>query len=82
MELKCNNMELIKWWKNKWAVFAVATAILTVVIGFLFAYFISWGWILSLIIALGGGATILLFINKIIDGSNKNTVDESNGASD
>ena len=75
-------MELVKWWKNKWAVLAVTTAILTVVIGFLFTYFISWGWILSLIIALGGGTTTLVFINKIIDDSNKNTVDKSNVTSD
>lgn len=60
-------MELVKWWKNKWALLIVVTGVLTVIIGFLFAYFISWGWILSLIIALGGGVTMRVFINKMID---------------
>ena len=46
---------IVKWWKNKWAVLLMVVGILTVVIGFLFAYFISWGWILSLAIAIVGG---------------------------
>jgi hypothetical protein len=47
--------EVVKWWKNKWAVLLMVVGILTVGIGFLFAYFISWGWILSLAIAIVGG---------------------------
>ena len=46
---------IIKWWKNKWAVLLMVVGILSVVIGFLFAYFISWGWILSLVVAAIGG---------------------------
>ena len=46
---------IIKWWKNKWAVLLMVVGILSVVIGFLFAYFISWGWILSLVVAVIGG---------------------------
>ena len=59
--------EIIKWWKNKYAVIIVCIGVLTVVIGFLFAYFISWGTILSLISAIIGGASIRYFINKLID---------------
>lgn len=59
--------EIIKWWKNKYAVIIVCIGILAVVIGFLFAYFISWGWILSLISAIIGGASIRYFTNKMID---------------
>ena len=47
--------EIVKWWKNKWAVLLMVVGILSVVIGFLFAYFISWGWILSLVVAAIGG---------------------------
>ena len=46
---------IVKWWKNKWAVLLMVVGILSVVIGFLFAYFISWGWILSLVVAVIGG---------------------------
>lgn len=46
---------IVKWWKNKWAVLLMVVGILSVVIGFLFAYFISWGWILSLVVAAIGG---------------------------
>lgn len=59
--------EIIKWWKNKWAVLIICTGVLSVVIAFLFAYFISWGWILSIITAIGGGITMRIFINKLID---------------
>ena len=59
-------MEVVKWWKNKWAVLIMVIGILTVVVGFLFAYFISWGWILSLVIAVAGGISMRLCINKMI----------------
>lgn len=59
--------EIIKWWKNKYAVIIVCIGVLAVVIGFLFAYFISWGWILSFISAIIGGVSIRYFINKLID---------------
>lgn len=60
-------METVKWWKNKWAVLIMIVGVLTVGIGFVFAYFISWGWILSLVTAVGGGVTMRVFINKLID---------------
>ena len=59
--------EIIKWWKNKWAIMLVLTLVLTVVIGFILAYFISWGWILSLIIAVGGGIAGSYIIMKMLN---------------
>ena len=59
-------MEVVKWWKNKWAVLTMVIGILTVVVGFMFAYFISWGWVLSLVIAVAGGFSMRLCINKMI----------------
>ena len=46
---------IVKWWKNKWAVLLMVVGILTVGIGFVFAYFISWGWILTLVVTAIGG---------------------------
>ena len=60
-------METVKWWKNKWAVLILIVGVLTVGIGFVFAFFISWGWILSLVTEVGGGVTMRVFINKLID---------------
>lgn len=46
---------IVKWWKNKWAVLLMVVGFLTVGIGFVFAYFISWGWILTLVVTAIGG---------------------------
>ena len=46
---------IVKWWKNKWAVLLMVVGILTVGIGFVFAYLISWGWILTIVVAAIGG---------------------------
>lgn len=66
--------EVVKWWKNKWVVLLMLVGILTVVIGFLFAYFISWGWILTLVVAVVGGVGMMNISFKIIgiyNGKNK-----------
>jgi hypothetical protein len=66
--------EVVKWWKNKWVVLLMLVGILTVVIGFLFAYFISWGWILTLVVAAVGGIGMMNISFKIIgiyNGKNK-----------
>jgi uncharacterized membrane-anchored protein len=66
--------EVVKWWKNKWVVLLMLVGILTVVIGFLFAYFISWGWILTLVVAVVGGIGMMNISFKIIgiyNGKNK-----------
>lgn len=60
--------EFIKWWKDKMLVLIILTAILSVVIAFLFAFFFEWGWIVSIIIALGGGYLMRrLIIKKLTD---------------
>ena len=69
-------METVKWWKNKWAVLIMVVAVLTVGIGFVFAYFISWGWILSLATAVGGGVTMRVLINKLINEQAKKLASE------
>ena len=58
---------IVKWWKNKWAVLLMVVGILSVVIGFLFAYFISWGWILSLVVAAIGGVGMRHIVFRMID---------------
>ena len=60
-------MEFIKWWKNKLAVALMCTAIGSVIIAFLFAYFISWGWILSIVTAIVGGLTMRRIAVKLIE---------------
>lgn len=57
---------IVKWWKNKWAVLLIVVGILTVGIAFVFAYFIPWGWILSLVGAAIGGIGIRHLVFKMI----------------
>lgn len=47
--------EIVKWWKNKWAVLLMVVGFLTVGVGFVFAYFIEWGWVITLVITAIGG---------------------------
>lgn len=58
--------EVVKWWKNKWAVLLMVVGILTVGIGFVFAYFISWGWILTILVTAIGGLGIRHIALKMI----------------
>ena len=60
-------MEFVKWWKNKLVVALMCTAIGSVIIAFLFAYFISWGWILSIVTAIVGGLIMRRIIVKLIE---------------
>ena len=61
---------IVKWWKNKWAVLLMVVGILTVGIGFVFAYFISWGWILTLVVTAIGGIGMRHIAFKMIDDYN------------
>ena len=54
--------EFIK--KDKISLLIMLTAILIVVIAFLFAFFLEWGWIISTIVALGGGYLLRFLIIK------------------
>ena len=64
-------MEIVKWWKNKWALLLIAVGISIVVVGFLFTYFISWGWILALVVAAVGGFTIRRIAKKMVEQNKK-----------
>lgn len=58
--------EIVKWWNNKWAVLIMVIGVLTVGVGFLFAYFIPWGWILSIATAIIGGVGIRTVLIKLL----------------
>lgn len=60
-------MEFVKWWKNKFALLLTIVAIGTVIIAFLFAYFFSWGWIVSLVLAAIGGISMRILMRKLIE---------------
>lgn len=57
---------IVKWWKNKWAVLLIVVGILTVGIAFVFAYFIPWGCFLSPMVALIGGIGMKHIVYKMI----------------
>ena len=60
--------EFIKWWKDRMTILIILTPILTVIIAFLFAFFFDWGWIVSTVVALGGGYLLRrLIIKKLTD---------------
>lgn len=42
----------IKWWKDKTLLKIIVSMFSTVIIAFLFAYFIPYGWIVSIILAI------------------------------
>lgn len=58
----------VKWWKNKTVVTVFIIALIAMVLSFITAYFITWGWILSIIIAGTGG---ILIRRVIINAVNK-----------
>lgn len=74
--------EIVKWWNNKWAVLIMVVGLLTVGVGFLFAYFISWGWILSILTAIGGGIGIRMLIDKMITDYVKQSIENDYVKSD
>ena len=57
----------IKWWNSKFAWTIIVITLITMIISFLFAYFFDWGWIVSIIIACGGGFILRKLIKKKID---------------
>ena len=59
-------MSIVKWWKDKFWQQLVIISITTMLIAFFFTYFISWGWILSiLIVCIGGSVAGKLIINRL-----------------
>lgn len=59
--------EWIKWWKDKTVREVLSIAIGAVVVAALLAYYISWGWILSLVVGASAGIAIRKIIIERID---------------
>ena len=53
----------IKWWKDKTIMSVILIALFTVIVGFVLSYFITWGWIPTIILAIVDGK----IIKRIID---------------
>ena len=54
--------EWIRWWKDRTFLTILAIAIVAMLVAFVFARYISWGWIVSCLVGLLAG----LFIRKVI----------------
>ena len=48
----------IKWWKDKTFLAMMVIAIIAVVLAYVFARFVTWGWVVSLVIGVVGGLGI------------------------
>lgn len=57
----------IKWWKDKTFMTILAIALLTMLIGFLLAYFIEYGWLITIVLSIAGGVSIRKVITNRID---------------
>lgn len=60
-------MNWIKWWKDKTFMSVLGIALGTMVLSFLLAYFISWGWIPAIAVALAGGFAIRKVVVRKLD---------------
>lgn len=50
--------EWIRWWENKFFLCGLGVALLSMLLSFLLAYFIYWGWIPAIVVATCGGMLI------------------------
>lgn len=57
----------IKWWKDKTFMTILAIALLTMLIGFLLAYFIEYGWLITIVLSIAGGISIRKVITNRLD---------------
>ena len=48
----------IQWWKDKTFLAMMVIAIIAVVLAYVFARFVTWGWVVSLVIGVVGGLGI------------------------
>ena len=48
----------IKWWKDKTFLAMMVIAIIAVVLAYVFARFVTWGWIVSMLLGVIGGLGI------------------------
>lgn len=60
-------MTWIKWWKDKTFMTILAITLATMVVAFLLTYFITWGWIPAIAMAVGGGLLIRRVFAKRMD---------------
>lgn len=62
-------MNVIKWWKSKFAWMIIILVLIAMVLSFLSAYFLPnpWGLILVFLICLPVGITIRILVKKKID---------------
>ena len=59
--------ELAKWWKNKNFLVTLAIVFVALVLSYVMARFVSWGWVICLLIGLIGGYNIHKFVVKKLD---------------
>lgn len=57
----------IKWWKSKFFLTILGIALATMGVSFILAYFIEWGWMPSIAVALLGGFIIRKVVIKRLD---------------
>ena len=57
----------IQWWKDKTFLAMMVIAIIAVVLAYVFARFVTWGWIPAIAVALGGGLVIRRIVIKKLD---------------
>lgn len=58
---------LVKWWESPFAWKLFGTTLLIMAISFVFAYFIDWGWIVAVAVALGGGYLLRTMVFNKLD---------------
>lgn len=70
----------IKWWKDETLLKIIVSMLSVVIVAFLFAYFIPYGWIASIILALGIGRFYIrpLFRKKLNEIADKLLKDNDN----
>lgn len=63
-------MTWFRWWKDSTFMSILVIAMVTMLIGFLLAYFLEWGWILTIVVTAIGGMSIRKVIIKKLDKTN------------
>ena len=63
-------MTIVKWWKSKKFLTILLIIVITMMLAFMLAYFIPYGWIGSIIITLIGGYCIRRIIINLLNNFN------------
>lgn len=56
-----------RWWENRTFLTILGVAMVTMGITFVLAYFITWGWIPAIAMAICGGLLIRKMVTKKLD---------------